>query len=53
MQFYSCGSRNAANGIKQACISIIKHDNPGMTDDDAARAFEKVQKERYATDIFD
>lgn len=51
-QFFTCGSRKAANGVKQVCVDIIK-DGRALDDGGAAAAFEKVQKERYATDIFD
>lgn len=31
----------------------MKDDHPQWSDDDAAAAFERVQKERYAADVFD
>ena len=48
MQFYTCGSRRAANGIKQACIDIMKGNNPEWSEERTEAAWERVQKERYA-----
>ena len=53
MQFYTCGSRRAANGIKQACIDIMKDNNPEWSEERTEAAWESVQKERYAADVFD
>ncbi|KAI5117203.1 hypothetical protein M0805_005173 [Coniferiporia weirii] len=52
-KFFTCGSRKVANGVKQVCIDIIKEDNPGWSAEQAEEAFGKLQKERYATDVFD
>ena len=42
-----------ANGIKEACINIMKDTHAQWSDVDALAAFERVQKERYAADVFD
>ncbi|KAH8111193.1 cytochrome P450 oxidoreductase OrdA-like protein [Phellopilus nigrolimitatus] len=52
-KFFTCGSRKAANGVKQVCIDIMKENHSDWSDERAAEAFEEVQKERYATDVFD
>lgn len=49
-QFYTCGSRRVANGIKEACITILKQNRPT---EDAREIFDRVQKERFASDVFD
>ena len=51
-QFFTCGSRKASNGIRDACIRMIK-DNRNISEEEASAQFEKVQKERYSTDVFD
>ena len=52
LQFFSCGSGKVATGIKATLIQIIK--GSLSTDDATALAsFEKISKDRYATDIFD
>ncbi|KAJ7501728.1 cytochrome P450 monooxygenase PC-foxy1 [Mycena galericulata] len=50
--FFTCGSGNAAKGIKMALVEIIKQMN-NLDTAQAAERFEKVTKGRYATDIFD
>ncbi|KAJ7771297.1 fatty acid hydroxylase [Mycena maculata] len=50
--FFTCGSGNAAKGIKTSLIEIIKNaNNFGIAE--ATEHFEKITKGRYATDIFD
>ncbi|KAJ6505385.1 fatty acid hydroxylase [Mycena sanguinolenta] len=50
--FFTCGSANAAKGIKASLVEIIKHADSTNTED-ATVKFEKILKGRYATDIFD
>ncbi|EJD04651.1 cytochrome P450 oxidoreductase OrdA-like protein [Fomitiporia mediterranea MF3/22] len=52
-KFYTCGTRQAANGIKEACINIIKDNHPDWNIERSTAAFEHIQKERYAADVFD
>ncbi|KAI5116970.1 hypothetical protein M0805_002171 [Coniferiporia weirii] len=52
-KFFTCGSRKASNGIKNVCIELFKHANPDFDDTAASAEFDKVQKERYASDVFD
>jgi len=52
-KFYTCGSRKASNGVKQACVDMIKAIHEGKTDSEAAAEFERVQRGRFASDIFD
>ena len=52
IQFYTCGSRKAANGVKQVCVEMIRT-NRSVSAEEAEALFEKVQRERYATDVFD
>ncbi|OCB91808.1 cytochrome P450 oxidoreductase OrdA-like protein [Sanghuangporus baumii] len=52
-KFYTCGSRRAASGIKQTLIDIMKDNHHDWSDERTAAAWEKVQKERYAADVFD
>jgi cytochrome P450 / NADPH-cytochrome P450 reductase len=51
-QLFSCGSGKIASGIKAKLIEIIER---RFTVDhaEATAKFEKVSKDRYATDIFD
>jgi len=51
-QFFSCGSGKIASGIKTKLIEIIER-KLNIDHADAAARFEKVSKDRYATDIFD
>ncbi|TDL21939.1 cytochrome P450 oxidoreductase OrdA-like protein [Rickenella mellea] len=51
-KFFTCGSRKAANGIRQVCVDLINLDK-SRSEEEAVAAFENVRKERYATDIFD
>ncbi|KAJ7501738.1 fatty acid hydroxylase [Mycena galericulata] len=50
--FFTCGSGNAAKGIKTTLVEIIKQMN-NLDTAQATEYFEKVTKGRYATDIFD
>ena len=50
LQIYTCGTSNVANGIKQACIRIIE--DTGHEKEEAERFWNKIQKERFATDVF-
>jgi len=51
-QFFTCGSGKIATGIKHKLIEIIKG-NTKLDDAEAVAKFEKVSRDRYATDIFD
>jgi hypothetical protein len=51
LQFFTCGGSNVAQGIKEACIKLIQK-GPDMDYERATEAFLRIQKERYATDIF-
>lgn len=51
-KFFSCGSGKVATGIKTKLIEIIKG-NTNVDDAEAVAKFERVGKDRYATDIFD
>ncbi|GJJ06277.1 hypothetical protein Clacol_000468 [Clathrus columnatus] len=51
-KFYTCGSPSVANGIKDALLKIIKLRQPSWDDERVARAWEVVQNERLATDVF-
>lgn len=42
----------AANGIKKVCDYTIKS-KKNLSEGEAVALFVKVQKERYATDVFD
>jgi len=50
-KFFTCGGSNVAQGIKEACIKLIQK-GPDMDYERATEAFLRIQKERYATDIF-
>jgi cytochrome P450/NADPH-cytochrome P450 reductase len=51
-KFFTCGSGKIATGIKHKLIEIIKG-NTKLDDAEAVAQFEKVSRDRYATDIFD
>ena len=51
IQFYSCGSRKMATGVKEKLLKMIQ-EGGGFTDEEAQAAFERV-KGRYSTDIFE
>lgn len=51
-QFYTCGGNHVATGIRDACVRIIAE---GKEEEDQNRIQEiwnKIQSERYATDVF-
>ncbi|TDL26943.1 bifunctional P-450/NADPH-P450 reductase [Rickenella mellea] len=50
-KFYTCGSSNVAAGIRDVCIGFIK-DEMKCSTEDAAAAFDNVQNERYAKDVY-
>ncbi|KAJ7636254.1 bifunctional P-450/NADPH-P450 reductase [Roridomyces roridus] len=50
--FFTCGSGNAAKGIKASLVEIIREVR-GVSDEEAMEWFGKVTMGRYATDIFD
>nr|AJP77023.1 inducible nitric oxide synthase-like protein [Inonotus obliquus] len=52
-RLYTCGSRRMAHAVKQVCIDILKDSHPDWSDERTLDAWERVQKERYATDVFD
>lgn len=52
-QFYTCGSRSLSDGIKKVCVDLMKHASPGIAEEAALATLEKIQKERFASDIFD
>ncbi|KIM86528.1 hypothetical protein PILCRDRAFT_815766 [Piloderma croceum F 1598] len=51
-KFFSCGSGKIASGIKTKLIEIIER-KLNVDHAEATARFEKVSKDRYATDIFD
>lgn len=53
LQFYTCGSRGLSNGVKKIYLDIVKHAHPELDDSAAAERLERIQKERFASDVFD
>lgn len=51
-QFYTCGSRKVAQGIREVLTRIIK-EGRGVDDAEADRLFQRAIRDRYATDIFE
>ncbi|KIJ39879.1 hypothetical protein M422DRAFT_32485 [Sphaerobolus stellatus SS14] len=51
-KFYTCGSPPVANGLKETLLRLIKLRQPDWDDERLARAWEIVQKDRLATDVF-
>ncbi|CAG8747734.1 11145_t:CDS:2, partial [Acaulospora colombiana] len=49
-KFFTCGGSAVAAGIREACITLIAKSTPSR--EEAIEAFKRLQKERYATDIF-
>jgi len=47
---YTCGTAAVSNGVKAACVDIIKES--GCGEERALAFFEKIQKERFASDVF-
>lgn len=52
LQFFTCGARKVAIGVRDALTAIIKN-NHKISDDEAAALFQRATLSRYATDIFD
>ncbi|KIM30076.1 hypothetical protein M408DRAFT_328481 [Serendipita vermifera MAFF 305830] len=50
-KFFTCGSRNMAAGVREAYCKLIER-SEGCDSEAAGEIFRKLQKERYATDIF-
>lgn len=51
-QFYTCGSRKIAQGIREVLTRIIK-EGRGVDDAAADELFQRAIRDRYATDIFE
>ncbi|KAG8832855.1 hypothetical protein FRC17_000510 [Serendipita sp. 399] len=49
-KFFTCGGTAVAAGIREACITLLEKGLDSR--EDAIEAFKRLQKERYATDIF-
>jgi len=52
IQFYTCGSPSVANGLKETILNLIKHRQPDWDDERIGLAWQRVQKDRLATDVF-
>jgi sulfite reductase alpha subunit-like flavoprotein len=52
-QFYVCGSRNLASGVKDKLIEVIKRHAENVDDKDAKQWFERNMSGRYSTDVFE
>jgi len=50
LQFYTCGSTAASNGIRDACITLIERHLGSH--ERAVAAFASIQRERFAADVF-
>lgn len=51
-QFYTCGSRPIAQGVRGVLTKIIKEAR-GVDDAAADELFQRAIRDRYATDIFE
>ncbi|CAE6437923.1 unnamed protein product [Rhizoctonia solani] len=51
-KFYTCGGSNVANGIRDACVRIIAEGKQDMDENRLQEIWNKIQAERYATDVF-
>ena len=51
-QFYTCGSRKVAQGIREVLTRIIQEAR-GVDDAAADELFQRAIRDRYATDIFE
>ncbi|KAF8585223.1 bifunctional P-450:NADPH-P450 reductase [Ramaria rubella] len=51
-KLYTCGSPGVSNGIKAVVIKLIKETMPSYNEEQVESAFERIQTERMATDVF-
>jgi len=51
-KFFTCGSPGVANGIKEVIHKLIKDSQPSWSDQMIEHAFEHIQSDRMATDVF-
>ncbi|CCO33432.1 NADPH-ferrihemoprotein reductase [Rhizoctonia solani AG-1 IB] len=51
-KFYTCGGSNVATGIRDACVRIIAEGKDDATEERLQEIWNKLQAERYATDVF-
>lgn len=52
VQFFTCGSRKVAEGVKQVLMSIICEAR-GVSEEEGALLFDRAILERYSTDVFE
>jgi hypothetical protein len=53
LQFYVCGSRTLASGVKDKLIEVIKRHAENVDDKEAKQWFERNMAGRYSTDVFE
>ncbi|CAE6508332.1 unnamed protein product [Rhizoctonia solani] len=51
-KFYTCGGNHVATGIREALVRIIAEGKEGVDEKRAQEIWNKIQAERYATDVF-
>ncbi|KAG8833355.1 hypothetical protein FRC17_010824 [Serendipita sp. 399] len=49
-KFFTCGGSGLASGVREACVQILEEGCGSH--EEAIEEFKRLQKERYATDIF-
>ncbi|KAL5632425.1 hypothetical protein ACGC1H_005399 [Rhizoctonia solani] len=51
-KFYTCGGNHVATGIRDACVRIIAEGKEEADEERIQEIWNKIQAERYATDVF-
>ncbi|KAJ1303515.1 hypothetical protein OPQ81_011700 [Rhizoctonia solani] len=51
-KFYTCGGNHVATGIRDVCVRIIAEDKGPEDEKRVQDIWNKIQAERYATDVF-
>ncbi|KAG9052741.1 hypothetical protein FS842_009327 [Serendipita sp. 407] len=49
-KFFTCGGSGLASGVREACVQLLEKDSGSR--EEAIEEFKRLQKERYATDVF-